>query len=131
MVVAVLGLGGLAGCGNDDNAADEDPAVCDSVGALKSATADLGDMTVRNDGIGAIQDQLATMEGAYADFREDAADEFGQQVDAVDTDLSTLKDNVAAVVEKPNLTTLGDVGTGVRTLVDDVQTLIDEVESTC
>ena len=105
--------------------------MCDSVGALKSATADLGDMTVRNDGIGAIQDQLANVERAYAEVREDAADEFGTQVDAVDTNLSTLKDNVAAVVEKPNLTTLGDVGTGVRTLVDDVQTLIDEVESTC
>ena len=70
--------------------------MCDSVAALKSAGADLKDMTVRSDGIGGIQDQLAKVQSAFADVKTDAADQFGTQLDTVDTDLTTLKDNVSA-----------------------------------
>ena len=136
VVVLVLGLGSaLAACGSDDDsggdAAPDKPAVCDSVAALKSAGAGLKDMTVRSDGIGGIQDQLAKVQSAYADVKADAADQFGTQIDAVDTDLTTLKDDVSAAADKPSLTTLADIGTGVRTVADDVTALVDDIQSTC
>ena len=136
MVVLVLCLGGaLAACGSDDDsggdAAPDKPAVCDSVAALKSAGADLKDMTVRSDGIGGIQDQVAKVQGAFADVKSDATDQFGTQVDTVETALTTLKDDVTAAKDNPNLSTLADVGTAVRTVADDVSTLVDDVEKTC
>ena len=138
-VVVVLGLSGaLAACSGDDaggdaggDAASEKPAVCDSVGALKSAGTDLKDMTVRSDGIGGIQDQLAKVQSAFADVRSDAADQFRTQLDTVETELTTLKDSVSAAQENPGLSTLGDVGTTVRTLADNVSTLVGDVENTC
>ena len=135
LVLVVLGLGGaLAGCSGDDSggdAASKKPAVCDSVSALKSAGADLKDMSVRSDGVGGIQDQVAKVQSAFADVKTDAADQFGTQVDTVDSALATLKDNVSAAVDNPGLTTLADVGTGVRTLADDVNALVDDVQNTC
>ncbi len=80
--------------------------MCDSVAALKSAGADLKDMTVRSDGIGGIQDQVAKVQSAFADVKSDAADQFGTQLDTVETDLTTLKDNVSAAQDKPGLSTL-------------------------
>ena len=138
-VVVVLGLGGLvAGCGGDDSggkaggdATPDKPAVCDSVGALKSAAADLKDMSIKDDGVGAIQDQVAKVQSAFAGVKTDATDQFGTQVDTVDTALAGLKDAVSAAVDKPGLSTLADVGTGVRTVTDDVTSLVDDVEGTC
>jgi hypothetical protein len=136
VVVVVLGLGGLvAGCGSDDDgggdAAPDKPAVCDSVSALRSAAADLKDMTVRSDGVSGIQDQLDKVQSAYTDLRKDAADEFGSQVDTVDSDLSSLKDDVSSALEKPDLSTLASIGTGVQTLADDVTSLVNDIENTC
>jgi len=134
VVVVVLGLGGaLTACSGDSGggSASKKPAVCGSVAALKSAGADLKDMSVRSDGIGGIQDQLAKVQSAFADVKTDAADQFGTQVDTVDSALATLKDNVSAAVDKPGLSTLADVGTSVRTVADDVNALVDDVENTC
>ena len=81
--VVVLVAGGLAGCSGDDSgggASTEKPAVCDSVGALKSATAGLQKMSVRSDGVAGIQDQLTKVQDAYADVKTDAADQFGSQL---------------------------------------------------
>jgi hypothetical protein len=135
MVVVVLGLGGaLTACSGDDSGggtSSDKAAVCDSVAALKSAGADLKDMTVRSDGVGGIQDQVTKIQGAFADVKSDATDQFGTQVDTVETALKTLKDDVTAAKDNPNLSTLADVGTAVRSVADDVSTLVDDVENTC
>ena len=95
------------------------------------ALAEVLSREVKDDGIGGIQDQLSKDQSAFADVNNDATDQFGTQVDSVEGALAALKDDVSAAVDKPGLSTLADVGTGVRTVADDVTSLVDDVESTC
>ena len=130
MAASVLLLAGaLAGC--SDSGGKDQPAVCSSIGDLKSSIADLKDVNVSSDGAGAVQDQLGKIKDAFSAVKEDAKDEYADQVDAIDADLSTLETSVKAAQDQPGVATLGALATAVGTLLTDAKTFVDDVDKTC
>jgi len=128
MLLAALTLGAtLTACGTGDG--DEPAAVCSSIDDLGASVSALGDVDVTSSG------GLAELKEAFVEVREDlgavrddAGAEFSDELKTVDSAYDDLKTAIEGVATAPSLAALGAVksalsgfGTGVDSLVDDVQ----------
>jgi hypothetical protein len=116
----------LAACGEDQ------PAVCGSVDDLKSSVDDAKKVDVTGpDVLTDIQSALKAVEGDFADVKADAKSEFSAPVDTVETSLAALKSSLEQARSAPAADTVAAAAAAVSAFGTAVQTLIDDVKSTC
>jgi hypothetical protein len=116
----------LVGC------SDDEPAVCSSVDDLKASVEDVTNIEVTASGAASeLQSGLTTIKSDLADVKSDAESEFSPEVDAVESAFATLTTTVDAAAADPTADTLAAAGAAVSPFSSAVQTLVDDVKSTC
>ena len=125
MVALLLGAL-LAACGGDD------PAVCGSVDNLKSSVDDVKDIDVSSSGaVSDLQSGLAGVESDLADVKADAKSEFSSQLQAVQQSLTALKTSTNAAKADPTAATLSTARAALSAFGTGVETLVSDIQSTC
>lgn len=125
MTTLLLGAA-LVGC------SDDKPAVCDSVDTLKSSIEDVKNIDVTSSSaVSDLESRLNTIKSDLDAVKTDAKSEYASQVDAVESAFTTLTTSVDAAKADPSATTLAAVGAAVSPFTTAVQTLSDDVQSTC
>jgi outer membrane murein-binding lipoprotein Lpp len=125
-VVALLMSLSLAGC------SEETPAVCTSVDDLRASVQSVRDVDVTSSGgLGELEDAVAGVKSDLADVRDDAADEFSSQIDTVQGGIAELERSLRAAQDAVSPDTLRAAGSALRTLANQVQSLIDDIRATC
>lgn len=124
---ATLLLGAtLVGCSKDK------PAVCTSVDNLKTATDNLKNVDITaSGGIGNLETALTTVQSDVSTVKTDAKSQFSAQITAVDTALATLKTSADAAKSNPSVTTVAAAASAVPPVKTALETLINDVKSTC
>ncbi len=90
-VVALLVGGRLAGCGDDQ------PAVCTSIDEFQSSFKGLADLELTgSSSAGGLEDQVALVVQDYKQVKDDASEEYDDQVGAIDADLEKVQTNATA-----------------------------------
>ena len=116
----------LAACSEDK------PAVCGSVDDLKASVDDVKEIDVTaSDDLTDLQSALTAVENDFADVKADAKSEFAAPVDAVQSSLTALKTSVQQAQSAPAADTLAAAASALSAFGTEVQTLIDDVQSTC
>lgn len=124
--VALLMSLSLAGC------SEETPAVCTSVDDLRASVQSVRDVDVTSSGgLGELEDAVAGVKSDLADVRDDAADEFSSQIDTVQAGIAELERSLRAAQDAVSPDTLRAAGSALRTLANQVQSLIDDIRATC
>ena len=125
-VVALLMSLSLAGC------SEETPAVCTSVDDLRASVQSVRDVDVTSSGgLGELEEAVAGVKSDLADVRDDAADEFSSQIDTVQAGIAELERSLRAAQDAVSPDTLRAAGSALRTLANQVQSLIDDIRATC
>ena len=75
---------------------DDEPAACVAVEELRSSIDDLQDLSVADDGIEALMDQVAVVRENAATARTEVPPELAQEVDAVGASIDGLETAVTA-----------------------------------
>ena len=123
---ALLVGAALAGCGDDQ------PAVCTSIDELQNSIKGLADLELTGTtNVAGLEDQIALVKQDFNELKDDASDEYGDQVGAISADLETLETNAAAVEDSPSATTVDALKTSRDAVVAGVDALADDVKSTC
>lgn len=116
----------LVGCSNDK------PAVCDSVDNLQTSIEDIKSIDVTSPGaVSDLESGLTAIKSDLATLKTDAESQYATQVDAVDSAFTTLSTSVDAAKTDPTAATLAAATAAVKPLTTAVQTLSDDVSSTC
>ena len=103
-VVALLAGGAVAGCGDDQ------PAVCTWIDELQSSVKGLADLELTgSSSAGGLEDQVALVVQDFKQVKDDASEEYDDQVGAIDADVEKLEDERAAVKDSPSATTVADL----------------------
>ncbi len=124
--VALLMSLSLAGC------SEETPAVCTSVDDLRASVQSVRDVDVTSSGgLGELEDAVAGVKSDLGDVRDDAADEFSSQIDTVQAGIAELERSLRAAQDAVSPDTLRAAGSALRTLANQVQSLIDDIRATC
>jgi hypothetical protein len=117
----------LVGCGGDD-----EPTVCSAADELQASVDDIKDMNVSSSsGVDELELELEEIEAGLANVKTEAEQEFSTQLEAVDTAFRTLVSSVDAATADPSTGAVAAVGTSASTFSSALQTLIDDVQSTC
>jgi hypothetical protein len=125
-VVALLMSLSLPGC------SEETPAVCTSVDDLRSSVQSVRDVDVTSSGgLGELEDAVAGVKSDLGDVRDDAAGEFSSQIDTVQAGIAELERSLRAAQDAVSPDTLRAAGSALRTLANQVQSLIDDIRATC
>ena len=124
--VALLMSLSLAGC------SEETPAVCTSVDDLRASVQSVRDVDVTSSGgLSELEDAVAGVKSDLADVRDDAADEFSSQIDTVQAGVAELERSLRAAQDAVSPDTLRAAGSALRTLANQVQSLVDDIRATC
>lgn len=124
-IAALLVGAAVSGC------SDDKPAVCTSIDELESSMKGLSELELTGTGVAGLEDQLARVAEDYDRLRDDAKEEYGDQVDAIDADLEQLKTTASEVEDSPSAAAIAAVKTSVQAVVAGVDNLADDVKSTC
>jgi hypothetical protein len=126
-LIAALVSTSLAACGDSDK-----PAVCASANDLGTAVADLNDVDLTSDGaVGDLQEKLGTVSSDFEQLKSDAKSQFSSQIDAVDTDVATLKTSVDTAGADRTAANVAAVVAAASAVVSSAKALVSDVESTC
>jgi len=111
---------------------EDEPAVCGSVDELQASAEDVRDVDITaSDDLTDLQSALQAVESDFADVKTDAEAEFSAPVDAVESSLAALRTSVEAAESTPTPETLAAAASALSDLGTEVQTLVDDVTSTC
>jgi hypothetical protein len=125
-VAALLVGAAAAGC------SDDQPAVCTSIDEFESSIKGLAELELTGTtNVGGLEDQMALIAQDYNQLKDDASEEYDDQVGAINADLEELKTNAAAFEDSPSETTVAALKTSRDAVVTGVDALADDVKSTC
>jgi len=116
----------LVGC------SDDKPAVCDSVDNLNTSVEDVKSIDVTSPGaVSDLESGLTAIKSDLATVKTDAKSQYATQVNAVDSAFTTLTTSVDAAKADPTQATLAAAAAAAKAFTTAVQTLSDDVKSTC
>ena len=116
----------LVGC------SDDKPAVCDSVDNLNTSVEDVKSIDVTSPGaVSDLESGLTAIKSDLATVKTDAKSQYATQVDAVDSAFTTLTTSADAAKASPTQATLAAAAAAAKAFTTAVQTLSDDVKSTC
>jgi hypothetical protein len=105
--------------------------VCDSFAALQHSVDDLRTRTMSENGVGALQSDLATVRTNLNTFVADARQQFQPQVAGVQQASDQVSSAVDTAKADPTAASLRTVATALAGLADSVRSLGTEVKGTC
>lgn len=124
-VLLTLGLAvGGAGCGGD-------PDVCADVEALKADLDRVKDVQVEPGALAELSSDLDAVESDVSTLVDDAASQYDTEVGAVRTATRSLRSSVEAAVQQPSGAALTQVSTDVEAFATAVGDLGSAVSDTC
>jgi hypothetical protein len=115
----------LAACGQDKS------AVCVEADELQASVQNLRDVTISENGIGALGSALGQVRTELEQLGTEAKSEFQPEIDGVKASVDQLSSSLSAAKADPSATSLGGVGTALRSLDAAVKTLLDAVAGAC
>ena len=106
--------------------------MCTSIDELQNSIEGLAELELTGTtGVAGLEDQIALIAQDYNQLKDDASEEYEDQVGAIDADLETLKTNAAAFEDSPSATAIAALKTSRDAVVAGVDALADDVRSTC
>ena len=139
VVPAAVLVVGAAGCGSSDSgssggsaaAASSSAAVCSAAGDLRTSVSALQQVDLVKQGTQAVQQAFDQVKKDISDLADAARTQLKPQVAKVQADRDAVQAAVDAAKAGPDVQTLGAVRTTVRTLGQNVQSLLTAVGSAC
>ena len=125
-VPALLVVLALAGCGADDK-----PAVCDSLDAVRASADDVRDANVSENGLSHVSSNLSQLKQNLQQLGTEARTQFEAQITAVRAAADQLTTSVSAARSDPTPATLGVVRDAMAGLGTAVGSLGDAMDDTC
>lgn len=129
-LVLAMALAVPMACGDDDSS--DTASVCDSRDDLQESIRALGNVDVLRQGTNGLEDAADDVRDALDDVRQAAQDEFGPEIDAVETALGALGDALRSFTDQ------GSTSAGVNAVIDAAtqlrdatSTLADDVQNEC
>jgi|tagenome__1003787_1003787.scaffolds.fasta_scaffold20909468_1 hypothetical protein len=119
----------LTGCGGSD--ASNAPPVCTSMDKLSTSVQDLRDTALNKDGLSSLQTNVKKIRSSFTQVKTDAKQQFSPQVEAVNTAMSTLSDNLSTAVANPSAATIAPLVTDVSKVGTSIKALGDAISKTC
>lgn len=129
-VLASLLLLTAAACSDDDT-----PAACSAAQDFADSLRSLTDVNVVSEGTDALQSGIDDVQASWADLKDAASDQFGDDVDELDAAVSDAGDTVSSLPESGSLseaaTSIGDALSGISTSWDTLKGDIQGEFSDC
>jgi capsule polysaccharide export protein KpsE/RkpR len=125
VAVAAASIAALAGCGGSK------PAYCTDKTNLQNSINQLKNVDVSSQGLSTLQNQLKNVENSAKALAASAKNEFGPQVDALKTSLSSLGSAVQTAASAPSAQSLSTVAAGVSDVQATFKTLANAVDKNC
>lgn len=119
----------IAGCGSGED--EGSPEYCASINTLDDSVRELTDLKLEVGALGELETRLKEVKSDVEDVKEEAGDEFGAELDAMDKAVSEFGTNVQAAATKPSLETVAQIGTSIETLATATQNLRKAVQDAC
>jgi hypothetical protein len=123
--VALLVAVALAGCGSDQ------PAVCDSLDAVRASADDVRDANVSENGLSQVRAGLTALNQNLQQLGTEARTQFESEITAVRTAADQLSTSVSAAKADPTSATLDVVRDAMTSLAEAVNSLGDAMADTC
>lgn len=116
-VVAIVGSAtGFAACSSDSSSS---ASTCTALQNLAQSVRDLGNVNVASGGEQGLQDAVSSVQDAFTTAKKDASDQFGSELDALESSVKQLGDDVKAGKGS------GSIADWVSTLSDDLSAIND------
>ena len=115
----------LAGCGEDSE------QLCSAVDDLETSVADATDVQVEQGALATLQDELDQVETDLDVVRDEAADEYAEELDLVQEAAASAALAINAAITSPSAETAAEVGPALEVLGSRLGALTDAVEGTC
>jgi hypothetical protein len=119
---AALGAGA---CSTDQ------PAVCESLGAVQHTLTRIRDANVSENGLTQLRADLAVLKNDLDQLLADTKEEFGAEADAVRTAMSQFSASLATARATPDAASLSAVRSAMNLVVAGVRDLGDDLSGTC
>jgi hypothetical protein len=122
---ALLVVLALAGC------SDDQPAVCDSLDAVRASVDDVMDANVSENGLSQVSTSLSALKQSLQQLGTEARTQFESQITSVRTAADQLSTSVSAAKADPTAATLGVVRDAMTSLGEAVNSLGTAMADTC
>ena len=115
----------LAGCGEDTE------QFCAAVDDLQASVADVTEVELNQDALTTVQDNLGQVRTDWDVVKDEASDEFADELDAVDKAAASAGLAIDFALTSPSPETAADVGPALELLGARLEDLNQAVQSTC
>ena len=105
--------------------------LCTDVDNLKASIQGLKDVSITQNGLSAISDQITKIKQQLQTFQNDAKGQYASEVSNLTNALNSLSSSFDAARASPSLSTLATLASSVGKVITAGQQLISAVSSTC
>ena len=105
--------------------------LCTDVDNLKASIQGLKDVSITQNGLSAISDQITKVKQQLQTFQNDAKGQYASEVSNLTNALNSLSSSFDAARASPSLSTLATLASSVGKVITAGQQLISAVSSTC
>ena len=125
VVVAVMGLGGIAACGADD------APVCQSMDALRSSVDHLKDVNVGENALSEAQSRAAQVKQDLLQVKSDAGEQYAAEIIDIQQAATDLQSTVDAAKAAPSQTTFDPLKSAIFGMGASITALDQAISVTC
>ncbi len=131
VVAAVLTMGLVAGCGDDDEEASSEEAFCAAGDSLGSNVDGLGDIDIAAEGTNALDAQFDAITSDLEDLRSSGSDVAADEIAALEAAVDQLEADLDALGDEVTAEGASAVGDSVNSVVTAARTVQDRLDATC
>ena len=106
-------------------------AVCSDIANLKASIQGLKNVSITENGLSAISDQITKIKQQLQTLKTDAKGQYDSQINDLTTALNTLSSSFDAAQASPSVSTLATLASSVPAVITAGQNLVTAVSSTC
>jgi hypothetical protein len=106
-------------------------AVCADIANLKASIQGLANVSITQNGLSAISDQITKIKQQLQTFQNDAKGQYATQVSDLMNALNSLSSSFDAAKASPSASTLATLASSIRPVITAGQNLVTAVSNTC
>jgi len=114
-----------------DTSTGSNSAVCSDIANLKASIQDLKNVSITQNGLSAISDQITKIKQQLQTLKNDAKGQYDTQINDLTNALNSLSSNFDAARASPSVSTLATLASSVPAVITAGQNLVTAVSSTC